>query len=64
MKTVTVPERSFDAAFKQAGYDVNKALHDADDRPDASPPARLAVALSDVHHALAKLRERLIEAEL
>lgn len=63
MRAIVVPERSFEAAFRQAEYDLNRAIHDADARPDASPPARLAVALSNVQHALARLRERLIETQ-
>lgn len=62
MKTVTVPERSFVEAFRQAEFDLNKAVHDADALADATERARIAVALANVQRALTRLRDRLIES--
>jgi hypothetical protein len=61
---IVVPERSFTDAFRQAEYDFNKAIHDADDRADASPTARRAVASANIQSALNRLKDRLIATKL
>jgi hypothetical protein len=64
VKAIVVPERLFTDIFSRAEYELNQAIHVADDLADASQPTRLAVALANVQSALHRLRDRLVEAQL